>query len=449
MKYKSLLFLCTFFLAASSMDGQELSLNEAHRLLLTANGRLQAAAIEVEEKEEELKAAKGLHLPSIEVSGNYMYLSEDIELDLNPARDMLGGILQIPDPQAVMGDWNMPLQERNFGMASAGLKWPLFTGGKIKAAGEAAEARVGLAQNKSDQEIEDLSIQLVDYYFKYKLATEAEDLYSRVEHTVGLHREQAEKLFENGQLAEVETLHAEVAFSSAHRDLLAAKKDVSLAYSAVKSLLGGASFDSLTTNFKTPVLLPPLNELQEEMLQESTKLVQLDKNRDLASAGVKVEQSEYFPKLALIASHNLWRGNMPLLSVDWYTGVGLSWNIFDGFQREHKIEAARHRIDRLDEIETQARMDLLTYTHLLYNNLEKQKEQYESLEADEELAQRLKFMRKRAFEEGMGTSLEVVDATLKLAQIQLKKLQALYEYNKAYGELMIRLGEEVKFLSQN
>ena len=63
--------------------------------------------------------------------------------------------------------------------------------------------------------------------------------------------------------------------------------------------------------------------------------------------------------------------------------------------------------------------------------------------------EKLKFMRTRAFEEGTGTSLEVVDATLKLTEIKLHKIKALYEYNVAYGELMVLIGETELFLNQN
>ena len=58
-------------------------------------------------------------------------------------------------------------------------------------------------------------------------------------------------------------------------------------------------------------------------------------------------------------------------------------------------------------------------------------------------------MRTRAFEEGTGTSLEVVDASLKFSQIQLYKLQTLYKYNIAYGELMVITGQTNLFLNQN
>ena len=80
--------------------------------------------------------------------------------------------------------------------------------------------------------------------------------------------------------------------------------------------------------------------------------------------------------------------------------------------------------------------------------MEKQQDQYVSLNSDEALAEKLKYMRTRAFEEGTGTSLEVIDATLKLSQIKLFKIKALYHYNKIYGELMVNLNKTENFLNK-
>ena len=130
-------------------------------------------------------------------------------------------------------------------------------------------------------------------------------------------------------------------------------------------------------------------------------------------------------------------------------GLGLEWELFNGFQREHKIKASNYKVAQIQEFDKQARLNLITYTEKLYNTMQKKLEQFESLNNDEALAQKLKFMRTRAFEEGTGTSLEVVDATLKLSEIKLHKIKALHDYNIAYGELMVLTGKKSIFLNQN
>jgi outer membrane protein TolC len=339
--------------------------------------------------------------------------------------------------------------DRNFGFASANVNWTISAGGKINAANEASNLKLKLSENQHQLKKDELTLKLIDYYFKLKLAKEAENLRAEVYKTVEIHNSQAEKLFNNGMIAEVETLHAKVSLSNAKRELMGAQKDVSLAITAIQNLIGGNAFNSISTKFYEPVILSPLIDIQKEMLNKNTQLKLIDDNFKLAEVGVKIENSEYYPKIAAFGKQSLWKDNLSFAKTNWVVGIGAEWTIFNGFQREHKINASKHKVSQVQEIEKQARLNLSTYTEKIYNELTKQQEQYESLNADEIMAEKLKYMRTRAFEEGTGTSLEVIDATLKLTEIKLHKIKALYYYNIAYGELMVQLGETESFLSKN
>jgi len=444
-KLKRIAFLLV--LAGFSATAQELSLVEAYNLMLQNNGNLNASQQEVNATKEEQKATKGLRYPSLSLSGSYFHLEKDISFDLNEQRNMASGMLGISDPN-MLGDWNFTLLEQNLGLASAEISLPIFAGGKINAANKAAEIKYELSENQHRIKKNSLTIQLIDYYYKLKLANEAKNLRKKVFETIELHSNHATKLFKNGIIPEVETLNAKVALSNAKRELQAAKNDISLATTAIKNLIGGKEFSKTTTNFLIPSFKSSLEEFQLEMIQENEQLKYLKKNQELAKIGVKVEISEYFPKVALSGRYSLWKDNLTLVDAKWLVGLGASWELFNGFTREHKIKAAKHRVKLVQQLESQAKLDLNTYTEKLYNELEKQQDQYQSLTNDEALAKKLKFMRTRAFEEGTGTSLEVIDATLKLTEIELYKINALYHYNTTYAELMVNLNQTQKFLNQ-
>ncbi len=430
-------------------NAQDLTLKEAYNLMLSNNGEAKASSFELKAMEEEHKATKGLRLPTVGVSGTYLHLDEDIAVDLNAQRNMVGGLLSIPNPAAVLGDWNFTLQEKNLGFATADFSMPIFAGGKINAASKASEIKLELTETKHQIKENELTINLINYFFKLKLAKEAVQLRQEVYNVILLHNNQATKFFENGLIPEVETLNAKVALSNAKRELLAAKKDEALAITAVQNLIGLNSIEGIATTFKEPTIVKPLKEFQDDMLTENNQLKTIEKNHELAEVGVKVENSDYFPKVGVMGKYVLWKDNLPLVDTKWFVGVGVEWELFNGFQREHKIKASKYKIEQVEEFDKQARLNLTTYTEKLYNTMQKELEQYESLNADEALAKKLKFMRTRAFEEGTGTSLEVVDATLKLSEIQLHKIKALFEYNVAYGELMVLTGKTASFLNQN
>jgi outer membrane protein TolC len=446
---KAKLLTGLFLLFSLIGNAQDLSLKQAYEFMLEKNGDLNASEYHVQSVDEERKAMKGLHYPTVSVSGSYINLDKDITVDLNSSRDMIGGLMNIPNPEAVLGDWDFSLLDRNFGFASANVNWTISAGGKINAANEASNLKLKLSENQHQLKKDELTLKLIDYYFKLKLAKEAENLRAEVYKTVEIHNSQAEKLFNNGMIAEVETLHAKVSLSNAKRELMGAQKDVSLAITAIQNLIGGNAFNSISTKFYEPVILSPLIDIQKEMLNKNTQLKLIDDNFKLAEVGVKIENSEFYPKIAAFGKQSLWKDNLSFAKTNWVVGIGAEWTIFNGFQREHKINASKHKVSQVQEIEKQARLNLSTYTEKIYNELTKQQEQYESLNADEIMAEKLKYMRTRAFEEGTGTSLEVIDATLKLTEIKLHKIKALYYYNIAYGELMVQLGETESFLSKN
>ncbi|WP_218599324.1 TolC family protein [Polaribacter sp. NJDZ03] len=430
-------------------NAQDISLRQAYDLMLSKNGDAKASSFEVKAMEEEHKATKGLRLPTIGVSGTYMHLDKDISADLNEQRNMVGGLLGITDPASVLGSWDFTLQEKNMGFATADISMPIYAGGKINAANKASEIKLALSETKHKIKEDALTIQLINYFFKLKLTQEAVQLRQEVYDVILLHNNQATKFFENGIIPEVETLNAKVALSNANRELLGAKKDVDLATTAVQNLIGINSISGFSSEFKEPTIVKPLQEFTNDMLTDNEQLKIIEKNHELAKVGVQVEKSDYFPKVGVSGKYILWKDNLPLVDTKWFVGVGVEWELFNGFQREHKIKASKYKISQVEEIDRQARLNLTTYTEKLYNTMQKELEQYESLHTDEALANRLKFMRTRAFEEGTGTSLEVMDATLKLSEIKLHKIKALYEYNVAYGELMVLTGKTASFLNQN
>ncbi|HEY9170002.1 MAG TPA: TolC family protein [Lutibacter sp.] len=446
---KGQLLTSLFLLFVLMGNAQNLSLKQAYEFMLEKNGDLNASEYQVQAVDEERKAMKGLYYPTVSVSGSYIQLDKDIRVDLNSSRDILGGLMNIPNPEAVLGDWNFGLLDRNFGFATANINWTISAGGKINAANEAANLKLSLSENQHQLKKDELTLKLIDYYFKLKLVKEVENLRAEIYKTVEMHNSQADKLFKNGMIAEVETLNAKVSLSNAKRELMGAQKDVSLAITAIQNLIGLSDFNHISTEFIKPVILSELTDIQKDMLLKNTQLKLIDDNFKIAKIGAKIEISDYYPKIAAFGKQSLWKDNLSFAKTNWIVGIGAEWTIFNGFQREHKIKASKYKVSQVQEIEKQARLNLATYTEKIYNELQKQQEQYESLNADEIFAEKLKFMRTRAFEEGTGTSMEVLDATLKSTEIKLHKIKALYHYNVAYGELMVQLGEIENFLNKN
>ena len=121
---KKIVFAALAMSLASSLAAQPkqtLSFDEALNLTLTNNPSIKASTYEQEAAERERKAAYGLRLPKIGVTGAYAYLSEDINIDLNGMKEPVGGLIGgmggvlppavLQRAQALMKqNWALPLQ---------------------------------------------------------------------------------------------------------------------------------------------------------------------------------------------------------------------------------------------------------------------------------------------------------------------------------------------------
>lgn len=137
----------------------------------------------------------------------------------------------------------------------------------------------------------------------------------------------------------------------------------------------------------------------------------------------------------------LWKENLPLTEPDnWVVGVGFQWNIFNGFQDKNKIAQAKATKESIDFFTAQAEKDIQTFVKKQYTEIEKQKEQFLSLEQSLLFAKELVRVREKAFIEGFSTSVEVADAYLYLASIEIKRYQALFEMDKTLAQLLETCG---------
>lgn len=127
-------------------------------------------------------------------------------------------------------------------------------------------------------------------------------------------------------------------------------------------------------------------------------------------------------------------------------GVGFTWNLFDGLEREKRIRQSRLTQQTLALGQEKARDDLSVGVDKLYTGLQKALDNVRALNTTIELSEELVRMRKKAFAEGMATSTEVVDAeTLHFENKNVARLAAYYEYDVTLMNLLALCGIPEQF----
>ncbi|MGI9527604.1 MAG: TolC family protein [Weeksellaceae bacterium] len=427
------------------LQAQELSFSEAVQWMQTNNQKLLGTQKQAEAAQLGAESAKGLHWPTLTLNGNYIWMNDNLYLNLNKYKTTVSGLTGL-DP-TILGDWKVKFQDFNVGRLSADFSWPLFTGGKIKAGVKAGQLQADLAAVEIDKVESDLIKDLANRYFQTQLAQEAILVREQALESSEKHLYNAQKLEENGMLAPVETMQAETAVADAQRELMAAKKDEELARAALFGLMG---MPEENMDLSTPLFdvkkLESLTYYQDLAKKNFPAIVQAKIKKQLAEQKVAAEKANFIPDIALVAKQYILSDNLPITEPDGYVGIGMKVNLFNGFQNKRNYQQAVAMSESVDLLTAQAERDIQTLVKKHYTEILKQQEQLKSLEESISFAEELVRVREKAFAAGFATSTDVADANLYLASIKIKRLQALYEIDKTLAELLETSGISTNYL---
>ena len=417
---------------------QSLSFPEALERMRGANQKLKGMEKQTEVALYGEKNYKGLYLPQLSINASYVHLSEPLSLSFNKYKEpvqsqlqsqlgqMVGSLPPLMRPRLApiltgmagqlqplfAQDWSYQFQEQDIWKLSADLRWVLFAGGKVRLGNKVSQINHEIAKVESQKTENALISELAERYFQVQLAQQALLVRQKALQTAEQHYSNAQKLEKNGMVAPIETMQAKKAVTDAQREVLACQKDIELAQTALSGVIGEQvlALSSLTS---------PLFEV--------APLRALDYYQGLAKQNFPAIQQAYLKK-ELTEPDN------------WVVGVGLQWNIFNGFSDKNKIAQAKAQQESVEQLTAQAEKDVQTLVKKYYTEIEKQREQLQSLQESLEFARELVRVRNQAFSEGLSSSTDVADASLYLASIEIKGYQALFEMDKVLAQLLETCG---------
>lgn len=446
-------------------DNRMLSLEEAVAVTLTENPALKAAVYEERAAQQQRRAAIGLRMPRINVTGAYAYLGKDIGFDMNnlkaPTQEFAGKILGsglITDPAILQGiqglltpmleaDWFLKIQDRSLGFVGGEVTLPLWMGGKINAANRAARINEKTAVEQGNQTRNALISELVERYFGLALAQQVVAVRQQVVDGMHRHLDDALVLEKNGMIAQSERLYVEFKVAEAERELANAQLQVETIASALSNTLGR---DERWMPVTAMFILDQVEELAyyQDMAQARNPLLsQVALKRQLAEEGVRAQRAEFLPQVAAMGGASFYNYQVTGILPRWAVGVGVNIKIFDGLSREYKYSAAKQTARRVGELQNKAGQDVAVLVEKLYNQMLNYRNQMSSIDASLAFAEEYLRMKQAAFKEGMSSSTDLIDAELNLAAVRTERLQAAYNYDLLLAQLLEAAGISDEFPS--
>ena len=380
---------------------------------------------------------------------NKIEVKEPLSQFTDPAKDFVHSI--IPNDQIIssildkIGSYSLsfPLTPQNLTTIDANITWPVFTGGKRIYAGKIGRSMVSIAEINREQVHANLQVLLVETYFGLRLGQRVVEVREQTYRSLEKHYQNALKLEANGMINKAERLFVKVNMDEAKRELESAKKDLNVAQNGFKVLIKMDSENDIRP--VTPLFindgLPSVSYFKSLVSDNNYIINQIKLEEYIAENELNIARTGYVPNIALFGkqtlyAHGIEKNLLPRTMI----GVGFTWNIFDGLDRERKVRQAKISKQTLELGREKAIDDIRVAIDKFYSQIQNALDNITALNTTIEMSQELVRMRKKSFTEGMATSAEVVDAEVMLSKVQIASLLAYYQYDVALINLLATSG---------
>ena len=340
-------------------------------------------------------------------------------------------------------DFGMKVQDDVFFNARVTVVWPIFTGLKIYSAYDAAKENVTARKAEFDMAQNTILMDVATKYFTLRLAEELSVMRESTMKNLEGHLERSKKLEEGGQISKAERLRAEVALAEAQNAYEDALRDQSLARMALASLLKTDTSITATTPVEAPEIVRDMEEFKQLAREKHPGLRQLRTERKRSQDAVRAARADWFPTVALFGYRELYTKDLTILEPEWAVGAKAQWDlpILGGKESRAKVSSAKAMERSLSSKEEQTLDNISLLVEKRWRELEHARGRLQSLVKTRELADEALRSQTRAYEAGLATGLDVVDAELALARLQVADLKAHFDAVIAWLGLLEASGE--------
>lgn len=449
-KVQILLLVCFPIWLHAQTGKRSLTLQEASELMNRQNPSLKMADKAIGIARGERQKLNAFWFPMLNTTGMYVHLSDRVEvrqpLDTytNPAKEFVQSVLPgdrlITSVLDQVGSYTLsvPIFQRNLTTLDANLSWPVFTGGKRVWASRIGDRMVDMAEVGKDETYALLQTELIETYYALQLAEQIERVKERTYESLQRHYNQALKLEATGIITKGERLFAEVNEQEAKREWEASKKEREVAHLALCSLLNlqrEADIRPVSPLFVTDEI--PDSLYFKRLVQTTNYTIhKLRLEESIADNQLRISRSAYLPTIALIGKQTLYAHNLPRnLMPRTMVGIGFTWNLFDGWNREASVRVTRLAKETVALQKEKAESALDVMVQDIYTQMQKAQDEVGTLRTTIAMSEELLRIRRKSFEEGMATSTEVVDAEVMLSKVRIAMLLAMYQFDVALASL--------------
>ena len=258
------------------------------------------------------------------------------------------------------------------------------------------------------------------------------------------HLRQAQGFYEAGTAPRFDVTKAQVDLSTARLDLIKARSSLEIAWKTLNNAMGfmdAPSYD-IADDMDFKVYEITKEEALERAMANRPDLKAQEHTAVSAQKSLRLAAKGQSPTLSAYAAYNFEGRDFPL-DEGWNYGLSLSVPVFDGHLVEYKTKEAAANLEEVNLATESMKNDIILEVEQVYLSLIESEERVGVSELTVKQAEENLELALGRYEAGVGSPIEVTDATVALNDARRNYIQALYDYRMASMVLKSAMGESM------
>lgn len=408
-------------------SARKITLKEAIDLSIVNSHLLKNNKSKIDEAKAAVKEANEKYLPDVSVSGSYLYLPVNANINIKNAAPGSGGPKV---SQAIYGSMNASL--------------PLYSGGKLKYGIESAKYLEEAARLDADDNREALILNTINAY---------SNLY-KSKATVALVKENLDQsnqrvkdftnLEKNGLIARNDLLKVSLQSSNIELALLDAESNYKLASVNMALMLGLPEQTILLADAESlqqTGTLKTIEEYEQLALQGRKDIGALALRKKVSDLGIKTVKADIYPSLALTAGYIAADlPNFLTITNAITVGVGVKYNLSSLWKTKSKIDQAEARVQQITASQDMLNDNIRLQINQAYQGYLLSQKKIEVYQKAVEQAAENYRITKNKYDNALATTTDLLDADVAQLQTKLNVSNATADAVVAYNKLLQTAG---------
>ena len=328
------------------------------------------------------------------------------------------------------------------------ISMPIYQGGRLKEGRKSARYALSSADLSLENTMQAVRLQSTIYYFNVLQYRNLITVYEEEILTLEEHLRNVNAQFRVGTVAKVDVLESQVELANAQQNLVNIQNNYDVAVAELNNYIG----------LPADTVLRPQDTLayrKYDLKLTDCTAYALENRADAAMADYAVKRAEsakksakagYRPSVNAEITKGLTteRAFSGKTTDQWTAGIGVSWNIFDGGITSSQVHQADAEIIRAQEVAAQTREQIQLEVQSYFLQLRAAEKNIATTHASVTLAEENYRIAQVRYAAGVGTNLDVMDASRKLTEARSNYFTALYSYNTAKASLDRYMGVPVE-----